>query len=73
MNKYLRTVILAPMTTKLKTYPTRVAVKHQNKQGMIVIDQIRTVDKRRIIKSYERLKKNEIAACKAVLKETLVD
>ena len=73
MNKYLRTVILAPMTTKLKTYPTRVAVKHQNKQGMIVIDQIRTVDKRRIIKSYERLKENEIAACKAVLKETLVD
>ena len=73
MNKYLRTVILAPMTTKLKTYPTRVAVKHQNKQGMIVIDQIRTVDKRRIIKSYERLKENEITACKAVLKETFVD
>ena len=73
MNKYLRTVILAPMTTKLKTYPTRVAVKHQNKQGMIVIDQIRTVDKRRIIKSYESLKENEIAACKAVLKETFVD
>ena len=73
MNKYLRTVVLAPMTTKLKTYPTRVAVKYQNKQGMIVIDQIRTVDKRRIIKSYERLKENEIAACKAVLKETFVD
>lgn len=73
MNKYLRTVVLAPMTTKLKTYPTRLAVKHQNKQGMIVIDQIRTVDKRRIIKSYERLKENEIAACKAVLKETFVD
>lgn len=73
MNKYLNTIVLAPMTTNLKDYPTRVPVKHNGKNGMIAIDQIRTVDKARIIRVFERLSKFEIEKCKSVLKETYVD
>jgi mRNA interferase MazF len=50
MNQYIKTVIIAPMTTKGKSYPTRVACKLQGKQGQIVLDQIRTVDKLRLVK-----------------------
>lgn len=73
MNKYLNTLVLAPMTTNLKKYPTRVSVNHNSKKGMIALDQIRTVDKSRIIKVFEILTVNEITQCKAVLKETYVD
>ena len=73
MNKYLNTIVLAPMTTNLKKYPTRVSVKHNGKKGMIAIDQIRTVDKIRIIHVYESLTKSEIEKCKGVIKETFVD
>ena len=73
MNKYLNTIVLAPMTTSLKKYPTRVSVNHNGKKGMIAIDQIRTVDKTRIIKIFENLTNSEIEKCKAVIKETYVD
>ena len=46
MNKHLNTIIIAPMTSSLKEYPTRVAVNHNSKKGMIALDQIRTVDKK---------------------------
>ncbi len=73
MNKYLNTIVLAPMTTSLKKYPTRVLVKHNGKKGMIAIDQIRTVDKARILRVFENLTKTEIEKCKAVIKEAFVD
>ena len=73
MNKYLRTIIIAPMTTSSKKYPTRIEVKHNKRIGRIVIDQIRTIDKRRIIKVLERLSQPEIKEVKAVIKETFVD
>ncbi|MAC94946.1 MAG: growth inhibitor PemK [Flavobacteriales bacterium] len=73
MNKYLNTIVLAPMTTNLKKYPTRVSVKHNGRKGMIAIDQIRTVDKRRIIKVFEKLSNSEIRKCKEVIKEAFVD
>lgn len=73
MNKHLNTIVLAPMTTNLKRYPTRVEVDHDGKKGMIVIDQIRTVDKVRILKALGKLTKSEIKACKDVIKETFVD
>lgn len=50
LNKYIQTVILAPMTTKAQAYPTRVACRFEDKDAHIVLDQIRTVDKRRLIK-----------------------
>ena len=73
MNKYLNTIVLAPMTTSLKKYPTRVSVNHNGKKGMMAIDQIRTVDKTRIIRIFENLTNSEIEKCKAVIKETFVD
>lgn len=73
MNKYLRTIVIAPMTTNIKKYPTRVPVRVDNKKGKIAIDQIRTVDRQRIIRVLDSLSKSEIQKCKEVLKETFVD
>jgi mRNA interferase MazF len=73
MNKYLRTVVLAPMTTSSKNYPTRVEIKHDNKIGWVVLDQIRTVDKQRVLKGLGKLSKPEIKEVKAVIKEIYVD
>jgi mRNA interferase MazF len=49
-NKYLDTVTAAPMTSTIKTYPTRVTCVFKKQQGQIVLDQIRTVDKIRLVK-----------------------
>ena len=73
MNKFLNTVVIAPMTTSSKNYPTRVEVRHDSKIGWIVLDQIRTIDKQRIIKDLGRLAKSEINELKSVLKETYID
>ena len=73
MNKYLNTIVISPMTSSLKEYPTRIPVNHNNKKGMIAIDQIRTVDKKRIIKLVGKLNKTEVKMTKEVLKETFVD
>ena len=73
MNKYLRTIVVAPMITSDKSYPTRVPIKHDNKQGSVAIDQIRTIDKSRIVKSIGKIFENEIKKCKEVIKETYVD
>jgi mRNA interferase MazF len=51
MNKHIRTVIIAPMTSTIKNYPTRVTTTFQGKKGQVVLDQIRTVDKSRLIKN----------------------
>jgi mRNA interferase MazF len=50
MNSRIRTVVVAPMTTHTNHYPTRIPVEFQGKQGQIVLDQIRTVDKTRLTK-----------------------
>lgn len=73
MNKYLNTIVVAPMTTNLKKYPTRISVAHNRKEGMVAIDQIRTVDKKRVVKIYKGLTKSEILKCKEIIKETFVD
>ena len=73
MNKYLHTIVIAPMTSSLNQFPTRVDVEHNGKKGMIAIDQIRAVDKSRILKVLGKLTKTEIINCKEVIKETFVD
>ena len=73
MNRHLRTIIIAPMTTTSKNYPSRIEIKHDNKIGWIVLDQIRTIDKQRILKELGKLSKPEIKEVKAVLKELLVE
>jgi mRNA interferase MazF len=55
MNHYINTVIVAPMTTKGRVYPTRVACRFQRKQGQIVLDQVRTVDKARLVKKIGKI------------------
>lgn len=50
MNQHIDTVIVAPMTTKGRPYPTRVPVRFKGKSGQIVLDQLRTVDKSRLVK-----------------------
>ena len=50
MNRHIRTVIIAPMTTAGKDYPTRISCKFKKKKGQIVLDQIRTIDRTRLIK-----------------------
>lgn len=73
MNKYLQTIILAPMTSNSKAYPTRIEVNHNKTKGWIVLDQIRTVDRIRIIKILGNLTEKEIDKTKEALKEILVD
>ena len=73
MNKFLQTIIIAPLTSTSKNYPTRIEVKGETAKGWIMIDQIRTVDRKRIIKILGRLSEKEIFAVKDVLRETFVD
>lgn len=73
MNKYLNTIVIAPMTTSSKKYPTRIEINHNDKTGWVVLDQIRTVDKRRVVKILGQLTNTETSDLKSVLKETYVD
>jgi len=50
MNRHIRTVIVAPMTTAANDYPSRVPCKFKEKKGQIILDQIRTIDKTRLVK-----------------------
>lgn len=73
MNRHLNTLIIAPMTSNTNMYPTRVSVSHNGKKGSIVVDQIRTIDKSRVLKTLGILTIPEIKALKIVIKNTLVD
>ena len=55
MNRHVRTVIVAPMTTKGRPYPTRIACRFRQKQGQVVLDQVRTVDKVRLVRRLGRI------------------
>lgn len=68
-NRHIATVIIAPMTTRGTTYPTRVPCKFQGKEGQIVLDQIRTVDKVRLPKRLGHLSLPEQKQVLAVLAE----
>jgi mRNA interferase MazF len=72
MNKYLQTIVIAPMTSSSKSYPTRVQVKHNKTKGWVVLDQIRTIDKQRIVKVLGTLTEKEIYSVKSIIHETYV-
>src|SRR5690242_9813583 len=55
MNRHLRTVIVVPMTTKGRGYPTRVACRFQGKSGEIALDQLRTIDRARLVRKMGRI------------------
>ena len=73
MNKHLQTIVVAPMTSASENYPTRVEVHHNKTKGWVVLDQIRTIDRARIVKTFESLTQSEIQKVKAIIKETYVD
>lgn len=73
MNRYLQTIVVAPMTNRSRNYPTRVPVKHDKKKGWIVADQIITIDRLRIIRVLGELSDTEIQKLKDTIKETYVD
>ena len=58
MNQHISTVIVAPMTTQGRKYPTRIACSFQGKNGQIILDQIRTVDKKRFVNKIGVISKN---------------
>ena len=55
MNKFIRTVIVAPLTTKGRTYPSRVDCMFDGKDGQVVLDQLRTIDKSRMVRKLGRI------------------
>ncbi|MBE8399046.1 type II toxin-antitoxin system PemK/MazF family toxin [Leptospira borgpetersenii] len=73
MNKTIGTVPIAPMTTQSRSYPTRVELTIQGKKGWVVLDQIRTVDKTRLIKKLGKIDPKTVHEVKLILKEMLVD
>ena len=73
MNKYLQTIVIAPLTTHSKNYPTRIKTNLQNTVGWLAIDQIRTIDRQRIIKILGSLTEAEIQKTKETIREAFVD
>ncbi|WP_296013053.1 type II toxin-antitoxin system PemK/MazF family toxin [uncultured Treponema sp.] len=73
INNNISTIIIAPMTTKSHSYPTRIPVRFEGKNGWIVLDQIRTVDNIRLIKRLGKISKKEVLEVKKILKEMLVN
>ena len=73
MNKYLQTIVVVPMTSNSKPYPTRVEVKHNKTKGWVVLDQIRTIDRKRIVKTFESLTDREITKVKTIIHEAYVE
>lgn len=69
MNEYISTVIVAPMTTRGRNYPTRIGCSFQGKQGQVVLDQIRTVDKKRLVKKLGRISSKTQVRTLSLLKE----
>jgi len=69
MNRFIATVIVAPMTTRGRDYPTRIGCTFKGKPGQVVLDQIRTIDKVRLIKKLGRIDKQTQAEVLSVLAE----
>lgn len=73
MHGHLRTVIVAPMTTKSRPAPFRVAVTHSGKKGLILLDQLRTVDKARLAKRMGAVSAKTLTSTLAILREVFAD
>jgi len=67
MNRHIRTIIVAPMTTKGRAYITRVPIRFHNKSGMIVLDQLRTIDKSRLVQRLGKARRHTASKVLSVL------
>ena len=68
-HRYIGTVVIAPLITKGRNYPTRIPITFKNKKGQIVLDQIRTIDKNRLIKKVGAISKNKADVVLDILAE----
>ena len=73
MNRHIATVIVAPMTTQGREYPTRVSCRFQGKDGQIVLDQLRTVDRKRLVRRLGRVSAPTQKTVLAVLAELFAE
>ena len=73
MNKNISTAIIAPMITQSHSYPSRIPLKFTGKDAWIVLDQLRTVDRKRLIKKLGEIDQKTINQVKSIIKEMLVD
>jgi len=73
MNNNISTIIIAPMTTRSHSYPTRIPIKFEDKKGWVVLDQIRALDRKRFVKKLGKLNKEIILKVKKIIQEMLVD
>lgn len=73
MNAHLSTLIVAPMTTQGRPYPTRIPCRFQGKQGQIVLDQIRTIDRARLVRRLGRISPSTQRETLAALEEMFAE
>lgn len=73
MNRHIRTLIVAPMTTKAQSYPTRVSCRFKGKSGQIVLDQIRTVDSVRLVSKLGKISQRTASHVLGVLQEMFAE
>lgn len=73
MNRHLNTVVIAPITSTSKPYPSRIFIDNGNYKGWVALDQIRTIARERIVKSDGFISENEAAEIKRVIREMFVD
>jgi mRNA interferase MazF len=73
MNNNISTIIIAPMTTRSHSYPTRIPIKFEDKKGWVVLDQIRALDRKRFVKKLGKLNKETILKVKKIIQEMLVE
>lgn len=73
MNKHLSIVVICPITSQSKNYPTRISIELDGQTNWVVIDQIRTIDKSRVTRMIGHLEEKTIEQVKRIIKETYVD
>lgn len=73
MNTWLQTVVIIPITSVSKAYPTRLEINYQHTGGWLAVDQIRTIDRQRIIKVVGKLDAKDIRKLKSIIREAFVD
>jgi mRNA interferase MazF len=73
MNRYLRTLVVVPVTSAPRSYPTRIRIRVQKKSAWMVVDQVRTIDRKRVIRKLGRISQEEARMLSEVLRETYVE
>ena len=73
LNRNLNTIVVAPMTTSSNDYPTRVDVFFKGKSGKIAVDQIRTIDAKRVVKKLGEINQKEVVELKQIIRQTYVE